>query len=40
MAQAHREDLVNRSAAPVAPAALPAPVPAMPRVLAMLQGGA
>ena len=34
--EAHREDLVSRSAAP---AALPAPAPAVPRVLAMLQGG-
>ena len=37
MTTAHREDLVSRSPA----AALPAPAPlAMPRVLAMLQGGA
>ena len=33
---AHREDLVSRRAAP---AALPAPPP-VPRVLALLQGGA
>ena len=40
MTEAHREELVSRSAAPaaVAPAALPAPMLAMPRVLAMLQG--
>ncbi len=36
MMAAHREDLVSRSPAP---AALPAPPPAVPRVLAMLQGG-
>jgi hypothetical protein len=36
MAAAHREDLVSRSPAP---AALPAPAPVVPRVLAMLQGG-
>ncbi len=36
MTAAHREDLVSRSPAP---AALPAPAaPAVPRVLAMLQG--
>ena len=42
MTTAHREELVSRSAASVvAPAALPAPAPpAVPRVLAMLQGGA
>ena len=35
MTAAHREDLVSRS---TAPAALPAAVAPMPRVLAMLQG--
>ena len=41
MTAAHREDLVSRaSPAAVAPAALPSPAPALPRVLAMLQGGA
>ena len=43
MTTAHREELVSRltaQVAPIAPAALPAPVPpAVPRVLAMLQGG-
>ena len=40
MTTAHREELVRRSPAPVIPVALPAPAPpAVPRVLAMLQGG-